>query len=178
MTQRTQQAIETLGRKLQQYDWGLYNDTIRCFAIADTEHHGELTLCPVAMAVTHAGSERILELVERPDCGGFHEEVETARPRLREHMAEEDPQADEAMLDGEALLYAAAAVIHETPDRAETGWLLNLDSDTIEAIAWGADTPNSEVGRALATALASASNELRKEHESRFGQLTIGANRS
>ena len=72
MTQETRHAIETLSAKVKNYHWSLCKGTIRCAAIDGSEHHPELTLCPIAMAVTHAGSERIRSILEDGDYADFH----------------------------------------------------------------------------------------------------------
>ena len=176
MTQETQRAIETLSAKVKNYNWGLYNGSIRCPAIDDTEHHRELTLCPIAMAVTHAGSDRIRSTLEDGDYAGFHTHVETAKPGIRRHLAEEDPELDEENLEAETLLYSAASVVHDTPDRKEAACLLGLDTDTLDTIAGGADTPDSEVGQALVRALANDGNCLQAEYDAAYGKPTAPGN--
>ncbi len=42
MTGQTRKAIDTLGRELRDYCWGLYSGSIRCVAIEDTDNHSEL----------------------------------------------------------------------------------------------------------------------------------------
>ena len=172
MTQETRRAIETLSAKVRDYNWSLYNGTIRCPAIDDSEHHRELTLCPIAMAVTHAGSDRIRSILEDGDYAGFHTHVETARPGIRRHLAEDDPELDEEELEAQTLLYSAASVIHDTPDRKEAACLLEVDTETLDAIAGGADTPDSEVGRALVRALANDGNFLQDEYDAAYGKPT------
>ena len=170
MTEGTQRAIEALAAKIKNHDWSLCNGTIRCAAIDDSEHHRKLTLCPIAMAVTHAGSDRIRSILEDGDYAGFHTEVETARPGIRRHITEDAPELDEETIEAETLLYSAASVIHDTPNRKEAACLLDVDTETLDSIAQGADTPDSEVGRALVRALASDSHFLQNEYDAAYGK--------
>ena len=176
MTQETRHAIETLSAKVKHYHWSLCKGTIRCAAIDGSEHHPELTLCPIAMAVTHAGSERIRSILEDGDYADFHTRVETAKPGIRRHIAEENPELDEEELKAETLLYSAASVIHDTPDRKEAACLLDVDTETLDSIAKGADTPDSEVGRALVRALANDGNFLQNEYDAAYGKPAAPGN--
>ena len=171
MTERIRTAIDTLGSKLKDYYWGLYGGTIRCAAIADTDGHAELTLCPLAMAVTHAGAGRIEKVLDDPEHGAFAELVRNAQPDIREQLEREDPEADPEALDLDATLYATASVVHDGPQQAPAKELLDLDGDTLRAISDGADHPDSEAGHALVRALDSGGNELRREYEAVYGNL-------
>ena len=117
------------------------------------------------MAVTHAGSDRIRSILEDGDYAGFHIEMESTTPGIREHIAENAPELDEEDLDTQTLLYSAASVIHGRPYGPEAACLLGLDTDTLDTIAQGADTPDNEVGRALVRALANDGNFLQNEYD-------------
>ena len=175
MTRQIRAAIKTLSAKLRDHCWGMYNGTIRCSAIADTEGHAEVTLCPLAMAVTCTGTDRIEKLLDDPEHESFAELVRSARPGIREQLQLEDPRADPEILDLDATVYAAATVVHDGPQQPPADVLLDLDADTLRAISSGADHPDSEVGRALVRALDSESNELRREYEAAFGKLPAAA---
>ncbi len=176
MTNKTRKAIETLGDKLHDYYWQLHSGCIRCIAIDDTEQHSELELCPLAIAVTHTGSERLDTLMQDPEHEAFARSVNDERPDIRDHLHEEQPDAEPESLDLEATVYAAAAVVHDIPRATETGLILNLDQDTVRAIANAADNPDCETGRALVRALDSPSNHLRQEYEARYGKLNASDN--
>ena len=176
MTQETQRAIETLSAKVKNYHWSLCKGTIRCAAIDGSEHHPELTLCPIAMAVTHAGSDRIRNILEDGDYAGFHIEMESTTPGIRGHIAENAPELDEEDIETQTLLYSAASVIHGRPCGPEAACLLGLDTETLDSIVKGADTPNSEVGRALVRALANDGNFLQNEYDAAYGKPAAPGN--
>lgn len=170
MTGPTRKTIETLGRRLRDYRWRLYSGSIRCVGIDSTKHHSELTLCPLAMAVTHEG-ERIDKLIQDPEHGKLAEAVNTEHPDIRKHLSEDCPDAEPESLHREATLYAAAAVLHEGPRRAEIALILNIDPAIVEHLGHAADNPVCESGHALIQALDSPSNELRQEYEAHYGKL-------
>ena len=175
MTRQIRAAIKTLSHKLKDHCWGMDNGTIRCSAITDTEGHAEVALCPLAMAVTFTGTDRIEKLLDDPEHESFAELVRSARPGIREQLRLEDPGADPEILDLNATAYAAATVVHDGPQQPPAEALLDLDADALRAISSGADHPDSEVGRALVRALDSESNELRREYEAAFGKLPAAA---
>ena len=170
MTEPTRKAIETLGRKLRNYHWELYAGSIRCSGIDSNENHADLELCPLAMAITHSG-DRIRHLLEDPEHRKFAELVNNEQPHIRKHLEEEDPTAESETLDREAALYAAAAIVHEGPRRAEIALILDMDPAVVEHIAHAADHPNCETGRALVRALDSRSHWLREQYEAHYGEL-------
>ena len=171
MTDKTRKAIETLGPMLRDYCWELHSGCIRCVAIDDTEQHSELELCPLAIAVTHAGCERLENLMQDPENERFARSVNDERPDIRDHLHEEQPDAEPESLDLDATLYAAAAAVHDAPRRTETGLILDIDPDTVRAIADATDEPDCETGRALVRALDSPNNMLRQEYEALYGKL-------
>jgi hypothetical protein len=171
MSPKIQEAIKALGRQVSEHYWSLHHGAIRCSAIADTEDHAEVTLCPLAMAVTCVPSERIAAVLNDPEHESFARVVNEARPGLREQLELEDPSADAECLDADATDYAVAVTIHDGPQQPPAAQLLGLDADALRAISDGADHPDSEAGRALVIALDSSSNELRREYEAVYGKI-------
>lgn len=169
MTEPTRKAIETLKKELRDYCWGLYFGSIRCVAIEETDNHPELRLCPLATATIHRG-DRIDALLQDPEQRKLAESVDREREHVRKHLDEEDPDAAPESLDRDATLYAAAAILHEGPHRAEIAHILDIDAAVVEHLATAADNPNSETGRALVRALSSPHNTLRMEYEAHYGK--------
>ncbi len=168
MTDETREAITELGAKLRDCEWRLDGHAIRHTAIQATETYPRLDLSPLGMAVARMDADRISELLANPEHAGFRREVKAARRDIRDHLLEAAPAAGGQLpgapwLDREALRYAAAWLVDEQPARAESSQLLGLDTATIRAIRNGADAADGEIGRALAAALGSNSNELPAE---------------
>ena len=171
MTENIRKAIETLGPLLRDYSWELHSGAIRVIGIEGTDEYCELELCPLATAVALTGSEGIEKLMQNPEHDKFTRSVNHERPDILGHLHQEQPDAEPHGLDIEATAYAAAAVVHDAPRGAETGLILDLDADTVGAIADAADKPDCETGRALVRALESPNNILRQEYEAHYGQL-------
>ena len=169
MTDETRKAIDTLKNELRDYCWGLYFGSIRCAVIEQTDNHSELRLCPLATAALHRGN-RIDELLKDPEHRKLADAVHREREHVRKHLDEEDPDAAPESLDRDATLYAAAAILHEGPHRAEIARILDFDPAVVEHLATAADNPNSETGRALVRALSSPNNTLRMEYEAHYGK--------
>ncbi|MYD85558.1 MAG: hypothetical protein F4018_12270 [Acidobacteria bacterium] len=168
MTRQTRKAIETLKREFRDYCWGLYFGSIRHAAIEGTDNHSELRLCPLATAAIHRG-DRVDALLQDPEHRKLAEAVNREREHVRKHLDEEDPDAPPESLDRDATLYAAAAILHEGPHRAEIARILDMDPAIVEHLATATDNPDSETGRALVRALSSPNNTLRMEYEAHYG---------
>ena len=95
--------------------------------------------------------------------------MDREREHVRKHL-DEDPDAAPESLDRDATLYAAAAILHEDPRKAEITRILGIDSTVVEHLATAADNPNYETGRALVRALSSPNNTLRMEYEAHYGK--------
>ena len=171
MNENIRKAIDTLGAVLRDYTWELHSGAIRTIGIEGTDEYCELQLCPLATAVALTGSGRIKELMKDPEHDKFTRSVNHERPDVLGHLHQEQPEAQRDRLDGMATAYAAAAVVHDAPRLAETGLILDLDPDTVRAIAHAADKPYSDTGRALVRALESPNNVLRQEYDAHYGQL-------
>ena len=112
--------------------------------------------------------------MQDPEHRKLAEAVDRERQHVREHLDEEDPDAAPESLDREATLYAAAAIMHEGPHRAEIARILDIDPAVVEHLATAADNPNCETGRALVRALSSPNNMLRMEYEAHYGKPGAG----
>ena len=78
---------------------------------------------------------------------------------------------DTRELERDATLYAAAAVVNDTPESVQTGLILDLDEDTINDIVAASDNADTETGRALIRALDPNTEWLGSMFEQSHGKL-------
>jgi hypothetical protein len=171
MTTRTTQAINQLGEKLREYCWGLYDGKVRQEAIEESDEDPALLLCPLATTGTHLAASRVLELAGEPGSD-LRNRIDRERPEMLRHLRAEQPDTDERWLEDSAIVYAAAAIIHETPQDGVKSGQLELPKSVADDVMAAADDTDTATGRRLVQALASEHNLLREEHEAVYGRLT------
>ena len=155
MKSETARAIDELGETLKEYCWGIYFGSLRQVAIEGTDGHDEVKLCPLATAVMHMPAERVRELASNPESD-LGEKIDAERPAIREQLEAEEPDTETSWLDENAVLYAAAMIVHDDPEYGVKSGLVTMSKEAASEIVDAAEDLETPAGQRLVRALASA----------------------